>query len=1245
AEISSNATDETRAVVLERVADLRQNHLNDSDGAAARYEELLELKPGHRAALETLEAYYADSDAPEDRARVLRMRLAATADPQERVATLYRLADLHLEVDAASPDGVEALRDVLGVDATQSPAKKRLAKLYKSAKQWPELAEVYGWQLDDTPSAEDRIDLLQQLANVQEKHLDQSRDAVATFREVLELSPQSILAITSLERLCPELEDYEGLLAVLEQKRELFRNPIDRAGVDFQMGELIYERLGQPERALDQLRLVLVHDPDHSDAVATLVKMLEEPSIRLAVTFILEPIFGREERFRDLVGLLDIQIEESEDPEEQVELLRRLAEVRENELGDADGAMDALGVAFQLFPLDESIRASLEETAERGDAFAKLADIYQQALGTAADAELTRALSGWLAVLADERLNDPEGAIDRYRDVLAYDEFNFAALSALGRLLERTERWDELADVLRREMAHAPAGRQAVLRRELASVLCDRLDNPEAAMELYKEMVWADSSDAVGLSGLANIAKAHPLLREDVTSVLLPVHQSAERWSDVVELLLLSIDEDSPDSDRATIHKRVAEVYENHLSDATSAYEHYRRALDADPARSDVLARMEVLARQEERWDDLLDVYEALADHSTAPDEQTTLLFKAASIARENLDQVDFAEELYRRILTVDSEHYDALGALESLYESQGKVLELIEICEAKAELPISVRERAVLYRKIARAAHVRADAEKEVSAWERLADIDARDSEALVALERLYRQSGDFERLATTMERRGRALENSAELVAVKVELGRLRRDRVGDVAGAIEAFEEALELDEAEPEALLALSELYEVSARWSDLADVLEARVELAESADDQLSLRRRLAVIAEGHLENIDVAVRHYEAIAELDPSDEATVDELIRIYHHHERYEGLCNAYQRKVELSSDPLRKTALKVKAAEIYEEHLGRPDRASALAGEVLELDPTNRGALMMRARLLQSEGDVEGAIAAYEALLPQLETAREQVRVQLNLGKLYLGRDNTSKALASFRDVLGTDPDHAEAAVLLKQVLYKRESWEALVPVLEKEVHRLRDPRPKAELAREIASILRDKMGQPEEGYRWLREAYGARRDHPGVVSDLIDYYVSVGREADGVPLLGWLVSYLEAKRRFPELAVQAFRLGELYESIDELERALANYQVAAQADSRHVPSMLALGRLYLAADRPDKALATLQSLLMLQHEIDDDTVRAEMFLHLTKACLATGDGAKAKRHLKRLRSLEPDHPELAALDKQI
>ncbi|MBT9556749.1 MAG: hypothetical protein IV100_12015 [Myxococcales bacterium] len=1260
---------------LRRLAEIARDGQHRPDLASTWLERLITVDPTDASALDALATWY-ERDGGDDLAllRVLKLRVDAATTDVDRIAELYRVADLERSARRDTSAATAAWLTILDLDPTEARAKDRLEAVYRELGDFEAIASILKRKLDFVGDPEERLDLLSELARIEERDLGRLEDAARTYRETLLLAPQNILALTSLERLCPRVGDHEGLLVVLETKRATFADPRARAEADFQIGALLFDKLDSPERALEAFRLVLTQVTGPGATVSTpfgamsmwdatvryLELLLEDPRVALDVSYVLEPIYLEGEKWKSLERTITVQLAQAVDPETRIELLRRLADIRDSELDDADGALDALGQAFALVPADEDLRATLEAVAERSERWQRLVDILNetlsQILAGSDSPELARDLEGWRARLAEERLGDLETATQAWQSVLSWDDLNPEALAALGRLYESAGRWQDRVDILGREIATKSSEDARPLRRRLADIRASQLQDAEGAFALYSELVYEESSGGndggasldTAAEALDTLGELHPFLAEATARVLVPVYRAVGRWDDVVRLLLRTTAEATEETlvDHTDAFVQIGDLYDQKLGDPDMAYTYFKKALLLRPDRTDLIERVASSGERAAQYDDLTSVYLDLAGRVDGVDTRLDLLLRAGRLAAGALRRSDLAERCYREVLNTDRENEGALLALESLYEAQERWSDLADVCEAITLLPLEVGERIERFRKMALAVARTGDALRAEECWRDILALDDQNEEALVALEQTYREQKAYGALVDILDRRAGGLDDSEKVAALRVEIGRIRRDALGDPDGAIDAFEDALELHGGSQDAIDALEALYEAHGLVADLARVLGRRLALTDAPFERLALLARVALLAENDLDDRDLAVTHYESMLLIDGRNTVALDALIRIFEATERHDRLAAMLEQRSALSSDLREVVELLSRAAALHESPLGHLDRSRELTERILELDRTNLPALTRRAQLLERSGESEKAVEAYEALVRHLEVPADRIAAQLSLGRLYLyAVDNTTKALSLYRDILASRPDHPEAATRLKEVLYRRESWEALVPALEREVSRATDPKQAADAILELASVLADRMGDANAAFRWLEKGMELRRDHAGIVAAYVDQLLARGKKNDALPLLAWYTNWLEAKRKYPELAVAAQKLAVLHDERGEKEKAFAAYQVASQADSRNTDIQFGMGRLALETGRIEKALQTLQALLLVQHELESDEHRARLFITLARVCVESGDKAKAKKHLTRLLALDPKHSDGLALQKQL
>jgi len=201
----------------------------------------------------------------------------------------------------------------------------------------------------------------------------------------------------------------------------------------------------------------------------------------------------------------------------------------------------------------------------------------------------------------------------------------------------------------------------------------------------------------------------------------------------------------------------------------------------------------------------------------------------------------------------------------------------------------------------------------------------------------------------------------------------------------------------------------------------------------------------------------------------------------------------------------------------------------------------------------------GDVDGAIARYEALLEEIREPqpffqryaelfmiyRGQLQVKETLGRLYLLRGDNDKAATVLNEILADRPDHYEVLGLLCHAYVQQKNFAA---------------------AREVARKLMAARPDSSEGYQRLAEVYRAEGKPEGVIADL---------EA--------------ARKSQPDNRVLAFQLAGLYESLGRKDDAARLYgELSVGADPAQGPSVAAalkLAELQVQANRPVEAIEAL------------------------------------------------------------
>src|SRR5690606_27390578 len=206
-----------------------------------------------------------------------------------------------------------------------------------------------------------------------------------------------------------------------------------------------------------ELEAALESDRHNETAIAELEKLLAEgsdPEVRARAASLLEPIYLARADFTKVMATIEARLAASQDPQESRELLRRLAQLHEEQAEDYPRALETTAKLLDEDPSDPETVGELERLAKVAGAEQRLAEIYARVL------EAVSADEPWSAKLAEragelfEGLGESERALACYRRALAFDPERRELFTAVDRLLERVGRHEERVELYRQALDH-----------------------------------------------------------------------------------------------------------------------------------------------------------------------------------------------------------------------------------------------------------------------------------------------------------------------------------------------------------------------------------------------------------------------------------------------------------------------------------------------------------------------------------------------------------------------------------------------------------------------------------------------------------------------------------------------------------------------------------------------------------------------------------------------------------------------
>ena len=537
-------------------------------------------------------------------------------------------------------------------------------------------------------------------------------------------------------------------------------------------------------------------------------------------------------------------------------------------------------------------------------------------------------------------------------------------------------------------------------------------------------------------------------------------------------------------------------------------------------------------------------------------------------------------------------------------------------------------------------------DGATAVECLTKILEVDASDVDAIDHLVRIEGQRGNHERVADLLTRRIDVEMDPDRRVALRKRLAATYAE-LGRDSDAIDAWRGALDEEPTDLESVAALEALYEKTEQWTEVQELVERRLELAETPEEKISARVRLARLMESQFGHRDDAIEQLRAILEEDPQNREALDELERLYGLAEDWDELVSLLERRVgdaEASGDVEDELAVLARLGTVHVERRHDTESAIAIYERVLARDSNHVPTLSALVALHRERSDWASATDVLERL-GAIQEGEDAIATMLSAAELANTELNDPhRAEAALRRVYELDGGTRESRDRLKAHYEAHEMPDKLAMMLALDEEDETDPKAKVALLKRIADLYSGPLSDHASAAQYLERASELDPDDRDVLLPLCDLYIAAGRERDAIPVLEQIVASY-GTRRNKEVAVYHHRLGKAKESMGDLDGALASYDAAFKVDLTNVHVLTDLGRLCLSRGDYDRAQKTFRALLLQKLKPDDGIAKADVYYYLGDIASKQGDNRKAISMLERSVAEDSDHADAKALLDQL
>lgn len=980
--------------------------------------------------------------------------------------------------DADDVEGWVALLGEGGDEAAEArDALELIERRAREQKKWDTVIEVLLGKIEAAEAGE-RAAALLQMAAVYETEIGDLSRAFEAVTTACQIAPEDDEAALRAEKLAAATGNWSDLVNEASQ--------IATEATDGKLASKWWARLGgwyatkldRADYALPSLRRALELDPENRTAYAALAET-----------------HRKSQKWADLADTLRAHAEIESDIKTKVDLLIGLGDLSESQLASTAKAIEAYQAAADLDESSDDALAALERLYRRDEKWASLAkvlDARAELQQEAGDTGRAAAIRRELATLRAEKLGDLEGAIARYEAAVAANGSDTEALKSLVDLYDKTGRTEDYLRTMERLGAVAPEGEKLATLRKLAAELEDR--EPARARDAYEKLLAADGNADDAYRGLERVlavesnwyelvavqrrhiaAAKTPAVRvelylesakvyerelddphkaidslmnvlaiEDANktalSVLPRLYVRTEQFDRAVETLVRHAPLETGDTQKAVLYAEAGRIAFENLMDPEVALRHLDQALSHDKDNLAALRSLGALHEKRGNWTQAAEMLLRAEAASGSRSERIQLLWDAALIVDQRVEDPARALDLFERVLKLDPDHVeagtrvadrlvaskrwdDALPVLEMLAR-QAEGLDRLERSRRQSQLG---RAYEALHRTEKAARHYRlaVDADPDsVDAAIGLASMLMAEAKVNEGSEQAAEQWKEVDKRYREILARHRSGISDGQVAEIWYRLGVASR-AMGEDKKAEASFRRALEREPLHEPTLEAMVELGGARGEWKMVADAKRLQIDaLAKdpgSEANRAKLFEDIGDIWRERLKDVNSATGAYLEGLKLQGSSRVLLHKLLEAFTEQRQWRRAIETLDQLSALETSPERRARFHYTAAVIARDELNDSELAVDKFHAALDDAPETPKAFEAVEKLLQDRKDWKNLSRAYRRQLKRMGEGNDVatlLQLWTKLGDVYAEHlGDTEAATEAYQVATELAPDDVQ------------------------------------------------------------------------------------------------------------------------------------------------------------------------------------------------------------------------------------
>lgn len=945
-----------------------------------------------------------------------------------------------------SPEQIEAAKQRISLCEHEAIA---FAKDPRAANLWFEVGQLY------------------------ENTLANPRQAATAYQAAFQNNPRFTPVVQAARRLFTQIGNWPMVEQLLSAEQAASEDPKTQSILALRRGHILASKLDKAADAEQAYLQALDLDPNNSAALDRLAYVLRSAG-----------------RWSELASLLVTHKEVDAQTHAVADVLLQAAWIHEFKLNDVDTALNLWRQVSTLAPQNREAAQAQVRLLENRDQHQQ----YVEDLVQLAKIETGERRIGLLILAARvslKKLNDAEQARRLLERAKLESPRNLLLLRELADLLASTQNFAALADVLLEQAAcTTDAQARVALHTELGRLYEEQLNQPDQAIEQFQKVASLDPKDQPAFISLGRLYFRQGQFRALV---------------DLYDTELAAIDEAPLRIGRLF---KVAELLQHQLGDIEAAVQRYREIISIDPSYLPAHKALTEILVQGERWQDLIEVYEAELSLTEDRDQRIFLLDRIGTFYDEKLGEIDKSIETFARILHEVPNYLPAIRTLARMYTKAERYTDLIQIHEREAQAIEDPKQVVALkFRTGEIYENLLGDQDQAVEIYQQVLSLSPNYLPALKSLGRIYHRQGQYQALIAMNRQELEVSQDPTHQATLLFKIGELYAEKLNQNDKAAEAYREVLRLVPSYHPALRALVKLAQRQGDDEALIKLNKQECDVLEVQSERAVARCRAALAEEFDLSDDARALQTYQLVRQDDDGLCLANLAVARLAQRSDKSDDAITVLQHVAETSPINASREAALRDLTQILAFQSN--DYAGALSACERLLATQSQDLQTLRTALLCAEQvhDYPRAISLAQQLATLVETPKQAANLYENIARWKVDHlDPPGDPLAEYLKLLEYAPTHSLALLAVENRYLQAAFHEGLYAIKLRALEASKPGPAQVTMLLQLADLSEGPLAKQDQAIELLQRALDQDPHSTLVLRRLKALYKALGRTQD-------------------------------------------------------------------------------------------------------------------------------------------